>query len=171
MVGGRNDVVSTDNARRLAGPCRKDCEVRKLGILTQCHDVGLLPMTRGLTCWVSGTTRQFKGTWALLKASHLHLHLAISIAINSGSHCCLIIRVFPLASSLPIKHTLYHAPPTQAPVMNCIPLSIICFQCGTDQNPCHCKVVGPTIGFGVAVVLAIIYYPTSIFFGCGSKFQ
>lgn len=28
-------------------------------------------------------------------------------------------------------------------------------QCGTDQNPCHVKVVGPTIGFGVAVVLAV----------------
>lgn len=52
--------------------------------------------------------------------------------------------------------------------MDCIPLPIICFQCGTDQNPCHCKVVGPTIGFGVAVVLAVICYPTSIFFGCGA---
>jgi hypothetical protein len=43
VVGGRTDVfifVSTDNTRRLAGPCRKDCKwVRKLGILTRCHDV------------------------------------------------------------------------------------------------------------------------------------
>jgi hypothetical protein len=54
--------------------------------------------------------------------------------------------------------------------MDCIPLPIICFQCGTDQKTCHCKVVGPTIGFdfGVGVVLAIICYPTSIFFGCGA---
>lgn len=52
--------------------------------------------------------------------------------------------------------------------MECIPLPIICFQCGTDQNPYHCKGVGPTIGFGVAVVLAVICYPTSIFFGCGA---
>ncbi|KAJ5493282.1 hypothetical protein N7539_002028 [Penicillium diatomitis] len=22
----------------------------------------------------------------------------------------------------------------------------ICIQCGTDQNPCRCKVVGPTLG-------------------------
>lgn len=27
-----------------------------------------------------------------------------------------------------------------------IPIFPICFQCGTDQNPCRCKVVGPTIG-------------------------
>lgn len=26
------------------------------------------------------------------------------------------------------------------------PILPICFQCGTDQNPCHCKVVGPTLG-------------------------
>ncbi|KAJ5104005.1 hypothetical protein N7532_004534 [Penicillium argentinense] len=25
------------------------------------------------------------------------------------------------------------------------PIFPICFQCGTDQNPCHCKVVGPTL--------------------------
>lgn len=27
-----------------------------------------------------------------------------------------------------------------------LPIFPICFQCGTDQNPCHCKVVGPTLG-------------------------
>ncbi|KAJ5835187.1 hypothetical protein N7447_001213 [Penicillium robsamsonii] len=25
------------------------------------------------------------------------------------------------------------------------PIFPICFQCNTDQNPCHCKVVGPTL--------------------------
>ncbi|RAH87466.1 hypothetical protein BO86DRAFT_3847 [Aspergillus japonicus CBS 114.51] len=25
------------------------------------------------------------------------------------------------------------------------PILPICFQCGTDQNPCRCKVVGPTL--------------------------
>ncbi|KAJ5236859.1 hypothetical protein N7489_006950 [Penicillium chrysogenum] len=25
------------------------------------------------------------------------------------------------------------------------PIFPICFQCGTDQNPCNCKVVGPTV--------------------------
>lgn len=31
-------------------------------------------------------------------------------------------------------------------IMAFIPIFPICFQCGTDQNPCHCKVVGPTMG-------------------------
>ncbi|CAD0112601.1 unnamed protein product [Aureobasidium uvarum] len=38
--------------------------------------------------------------------------------------------------------------------MDCLPIPFVCFQCGTDQNPCHCKVVGPTIGFASAIVLA-----------------
>ncbi|KAJ5338455.1 hypothetical protein N7452_005183 [Penicillium brevicompactum] len=33
------------------------------------------------------------------------------------------------------------------------PIFPICFQCGTDQNPCHCKVVGPTLG----ILLASLY--------------
>ena len=27
-----------------------------------------------------------------------------------------------------------------------LPIFPICFQCGTDQNPCRCKVLGPTLG-------------------------
>lgn len=27
-----------------------------------------------------------------------------------------------------------------------IPIFPICFQFGTDQNPCRCKVIGPTLG-------------------------
>ncbi|KAF2095629.1 hypothetical protein NA57DRAFT_44124 [Rhizodiscina lignyota] len=50
--------------------------------------------------------------------------------------------------------------------MDCIPLPIICFQCGTDQNPCHCKVVGPTLGFATTVVMAVFCWPASIFCGC-----
>ncbi|KAJ5989059.1 hypothetical protein N7481_004269 [Penicillium waksmanii] len=42
------------------------------------------------------------------------------------------------------------------------PIFPICFQCGTDQNPCHCKVVGPTLEF-----LQVICWPASIFCGCG----
>ncbi|KAJ5609051.1 hypothetical protein N7528_009618 [Penicillium herquei] len=34
------------------------------------------------------------------------------------------------------------------------PIFPICFQCGTDQNPCHCKVVGPTLGH----LLASFYF-------------
>ncbi|GAB7345797.1 hypothetical protein MBLNU457_4059t1 [Dothideomycetes sp. NU457] len=47
-----------------------------------------------------------------------------------------------------------------------LPFPIICFQCGTDQNPCHCKVVGPTIGFCATIVLAVVCWPASIFCGC-----
>lgn len=36
-----------------------------------------------------------------------------------------------------------------------IPFIPICFQCGTDQNPCHCKVVGPTLGFLATIVAAV----------------
>ncbi|KAF2816744.1 uncharacterized protein BDZ99DRAFT_609 [Mytilinidion resinicola] len=50
--------------------------------------------------------------------------------------------------------------------MDCIPLPIVCFQCGTDQNPCHCKVVGPTLGFAVTVVMAVVCWPASLFCGC-----
>ncbi|RDI77840.1 COP9 signalosome complex subunit 1 [Venturia inaequalis] len=50
--------------------------------------------------------------------------------------------------------------------MDCIPIPWVCFQCGTDQNPCHCNVVGPTIGFGCAVVLAVFCWPAALFCGC-----
>jgi len=60
--------------------------------------------------------------------------------------------------------------------MDCIPIPIICFQCGTygylhilkqpqswtpfrDQNPCHCKVVGPTFGFVITVGMAVRNMP------------
>lgn len=35
-----------------------------------------------------------------------------------------------------------------------IPLPI-CIQCGTDQNPCHVKIVGPTLGFLIGIVMAV----------------
>lgn len=35
-----------------------------------------------------------------------------------------------------------------------IPLPL-CIQCGTDQNPCHVKIVGPTLGFIIGVVMAV----------------
>ncbi|KAF2202279.1 hypothetical protein GQ43DRAFT_369503 [Delitschia confertaspora ATCC 74209] len=50
--------------------------------------------------------------------------------------------------------------------MDCLPLPIICFQCGTDQNPCHCKVVGPTIGFAVTVVSAVFCWPAALLCCC-----
>ncbi|THX11911.1 hypothetical protein D6D13_04510 [Aureobasidium pullulans] len=50
--------------------------------------------------------------------------------------------------------------------MDCLPIPFVCFQCGTDQNPCHCKVVGPTIGFASAIVLAVVCWPASLLCGC-----
>ncbi|KAF2718784.1 hypothetical protein K431DRAFT_305795 [Polychaeton citri CBS 116435] len=47
-----------------------------------------------------------------------------------------------------------------------LPVPVICIQCGTDQNPCHVKVVGPTLGFIIGIILAIICWPASIFCGC-----
>ncbi|KAG2300295.1 hypothetical protein Bca52824_036767 [Brassica carinata] len=34
-----------------------------------------------------------------------------------------------------------------------------CVQCGTRQNPCRCKVVGPTLGFVAFLVTGIIEWP------------
>lgn len=40
------------------------------------------------------------------------------------------------------------SPCPDPPTMFWIPFPL-CFQCGTDQNPCRCKVVGPTLGMDV----------------------
>ncbi|KAF2020234.1 hypothetical protein BU24DRAFT_419789 [Aaosphaeria arxii CBS 175.79] len=50
--------------------------------------------------------------------------------------------------------------------MDCVPFPVVCFQCGTDQNPCHCKVVGPTLGFIVTVCAAIVCWPASLLCCC-----
>ncbi|PQE14949.1 hypothetical protein CJF32_00002500 [Rutstroemia sp. NJR-2017a WRK4] len=64
--------------------------------------------------------------------------------------------------------------------MDCLPIPFFCIQCGTDQNPCHIKVVGPTLGFAVGLASApnakksqmltnpsqIVCWPASIFVGC-----
>lgn len=34
-----------------------------------------------------------------------------------------------------------------------------------DQNPCHCKVVGPTLGFAVAVCSAVVCWPAALLCG------
>ncbi|PKX92018.1 uncharacterized protein P174DRAFT_444031 [Aspergillus novofumigatus IBT 16806] len=47
-----------------------------------------------------------------------------------------------------------------------IPIIPLCFQCGTDQNPCRCKFVGPTLGFFTTIVAAVVCYPASLFCGC-----
>ncbi|KAF7896278.1 hypothetical protein EAF00_006292 [Botryotinia globosa] len=45
-------------------------------------------------------------------------------------------------------------------------IPFVCIQCGTDQNPCHVKIVGPTLGFGVGVLSALVCWPASLFVGC-----
>ncbi|PVH76215.1 hypothetical protein DL98DRAFT_562071 [Cadophora sp. DSE1049] len=47
-----------------------------------------------------------------------------------------------------------------------LPIPWVCIQCGTDQNPCHCKVVGPTFGFITGVLLVVVCWPASLFCGC-----
>ncbi|KAF1818641.1 uncharacterized protein K489DRAFT_384557 [Dissoconium aciculare CBS 342.82] len=42
----------------------------------------------------------------------------------------------------------------------------ICIQCGTNQNPCHVKIVGPTLGFVVGVCLAVVCWPAALLCGC-----
>jgi hypothetical protein len=49
----------------------------------------------------------------------------------------------------------------------CIP---ICFQCGNTDNPCRCKVVGPTLGFVLAALSAILFYPAGLVtYACDRK--
>ncbi|KAJ7514801.1 hypothetical protein O6H91_23G059600 [Diphasiastrum complanatum] len=35
----------------------------------------------------------------------------------------------------------------------------LCVQCGTTQNPCRCKVVGPTLAFLAFVIAAVVEWP------------
>ncbi|KAJ8114096.1 hypothetical protein OPT61_g3933 [Boeremia exigua] len=51
-----------------------------------------------------------------------------------------------LATQTPACATVYHSP--------------------FDQNPCHCKVIGPTIGFVITVGMAIICWPASLLCCC-----
>ncbi|EME83201.1 uncharacterized protein MYCFIDRAFT_153817 [Pseudocercospora fijiensis CIRAD86] len=51
--------------------------------------------------------------------------------------------------------------------MDCLGIPVpICIQCGTDQNPCHLKVVGPTLGFLVGILMAVICWPAAILCCC-----
>ncbi|KNG80670.1 hypothetical protein ANOM_010935, partial [Aspergillus nomiae NRRL 13137] len=47
-----------------------------------------------------------------------------------------------------------------------LPIFPICFQCGTDQNPCRCKVLGPTLGFCVTIVAAVCTVPIHYLLSC-----
>uniref|UniRef100_R7W6Q9 Uncharacterized protein n=1 Tax=Aegilops tauschii TaxID=37682 RepID=R7W6Q9_AEGTA len=34
-----------------------------------------------------------------------------------------------------------------------------CVQCGTRENPCRCKFIGPTLGFVAFLVTGVIEWP------------
>ena len=51
--------------------------------------------------------------------------------------------------------------------MDCFPIPFVCFQCGTDQNPCHCKVVGPTLGINSRSITLDILLIRYRFCRCG----
>ncbi|KAI6820420.1 hypothetical protein KC340_g1729 [Hortaea werneckii] len=42
----------------------------------------------------------------------------------------------------------------------------VCIQCGTNQNPCHIKIVGPTLGFIFGVCMAIVCWPAALLCCC-----
>ncbi|KMT04272.1 hypothetical protein BVRB_8g183480 [Beta vulgaris subsp. vulgaris] len=39
---------------------------------------------------------------------------------------------------------------------------MMCVECGTRDNPCRCKVVGPTLGFVAFIVTAIVEWPVGM---------
>ncbi len=41
-----------------------------------------------------------------------------------------------------------------------------CVQCGTRQNPCHCKVVGPTLGVVAFIIAAVVEWPVGAVVWC-----
>lgn len=42
----------------------------------------------------------------------------------------------------------------------------LCVQCGTRQNPCHCKVVGPTLGVVAFIIAAVVEWPVGAVVWC-----
>ncbi|BBN15772.1 hypothetical protein MPTK1_7g00670 [Marchantia polymorpha subsp. ruderalis] len=41
-----------------------------------------------------------------------------------------------------------------------------CVQCHTRENPCHCKVVGPTLGFVGFALFALVEWPVGALVWC-----
>lgn len=39
---------------------------------------------------------------------------------------------------------------------------MICFQFGTHDNPCRCKVLGPTLGFFLGAISTLVYWPAGL---------
>ncbi|KAI5854068.1 hypothetical protein GGS23DRAFT_601656 [Durotheca rogersii] len=47
-----------------------------------------------------------------------------------------------------------------------LPFPVVCIQCGRGVGLCGIKIIGPTIGFCVAVVAAFICWPIALLFCC-----
>jgi hypothetical protein len=41
-----------------------------------------------------------------------------------------------------------------------------CVECGSNRNPCHCRILGPTLGFVGFVVAAVIEWPVGALVWC-----
>ncbi|KAH7446167.1 hypothetical protein KP509_01G042700 [Ceratopteris richardii] len=48
----------------------------------------------------------------------------------------------------------------------CLP---VCIECGTHDNPCRCKVVGPTLGFVACCLAAIVEWPVGAVIWCFNR--
>ncbi|KAH9572422.1 hypothetical protein CY35_02G148900 [Sphagnum magellanicum] len=48
----------------------------------------------------------------------------------------------------------------------CCPFVPLCFECGTRRNPCHCRVLGPTIGFVAFALAAVVEWPVGALVYC-----
>jgi len=46
---------------------------------------------------------------------------------------------------------------------------MLCIQIGVPDNPCRCKIIGPTLGFIVGVVAAVICWPLGVLFYCCNR--
>lgn len=42
----------------------------------------------------------------------------------------------------------------------------LCVQCGTHQNPCRCKIVGPTLGVVAFLITAVVEWPLGAAIWC-----
>ncbi|KAI1079778.1 hypothetical protein F5B20DRAFT_542397, partial [Whalleya microplaca] len=49
---------------------------------------------------------------------------------------------------------------------DCLPFPVVCIQCGRGVGLCGIKIIGPTIGFCVAVCAAVICWPIALLFCC-----
>ncbi|CAM6048296.1 unnamed protein product [Sphagnum compactum] len=49
----------------------------------------------------------------------------------------------------------------------CCPFGVpLCFECGSVRNPCHCRILGPTLGFIAFAAAAVVEWPIGAFVYC-----